>query len=207
MKLRRLALTFICCWGLVLWAVDSVVAQGARIWLDPATLDLSPGSEGALDIRVESEVQLAGVEVHLKFDPALLEVVDVDTSAAGTQIAHGDFLSPDFVVRNTVDPANGAVDYAIACIPPDKGASGSGVLARVTFRALAEGESLVPVSGALLADVESQPVTVQTGSGVVVISRPGTSSTVWVLIGLVAVAVATGFVAVFWSTVKARQSL
>ncbi len=207
MKPLRLALILVCCWGLALWAGGSVIAQEARIWIDPATLDLAPGSEGTLDIRVESAVPLAGAEVHLKFDPVLLEVVDAEPSAAGTQIAHGNFLSPDFVALNAVNSVDGTVDYAIACIPPDKGSSGSGVLAHVTFRALAKGESLVPVSGVLLADVEGQPIAVETESSVVVIGRPGPSSTVWILIGFVAAAVAAGFVAVFWSTFKARQSL
>jgi hypothetical protein len=207
MKLRRLVLILFCCWGLALCVVDSVAAQGARIWLDPAALALTPGSEGTLDIRVEDVVELAGAEVHLKFDPALLEVVDADPSTAGTQIAHGDFLSPDFVVQNVANSVAGTVDYSIACIPPGKGGSGGGVLARVTFRALAEGESLVSVSGALLADVEGQSIAVEMESGVVVVGRRGPSLTVWVLIGLVAAAVAAGCVAVFWSTVKARQSL
>jgi hypothetical protein len=201
-KFRRLALILLGCWGLVAWIAGSVVAQGAKMWLDPPTLDLAPGDEGALDIRVENVTQLAGAEVHLIFDPALLEVVDADPSTEGAQIAHGGFLSPDFVAQNAADPVAGTVDYAIACMPLDKSVSGSGVLSRVTFRALAEGETLVDISGFLLANRQEQPIAVETGSSVVVVSRPGPSSAVWVLIGLVAVAVAAGFVAVVWNAVK-----
>jgi hypothetical protein len=201
-KFRRLALILLGCWGFVVWIAGSVVAQGAKMWLDPPTLDLAPGDEGTLGIRVENVTQLAGAEVHLIFDPALLEVVDADPSTEGAQIAHGDFLSPDFVAQNTADPVAGTVDYAIACMPLDRSVSGSGVLSRVTFRALAEGETLVDISGFLLANMQEQPIAVKTGSSVVVVSRPGPSSAVWVLIGLVAVAVAAGFVAVVWNAVK-----
>ena len=182
----------------------SVAGQGTRMWLEPATLDLAPGDEGTLEIHIGNVTELAGAEVHLTFDPALLEVGDADPSTEGTQIAHGDFLSPDFIVQNTADPANGTVDYAIACIGLDKTASGSGILSRITFHALAEGETLITISGVLLSDAQGQPIAVETDSGVAVITRPGPSLRVWVLIGLVAAAVGTGFVTVLWLTVKER---
>jgi hypothetical protein len=204
-RIRCWTLMLFGCWGLIFWVVSSAAAQGAGVWLDPATLDLAPGDVGTLDIRVENVARLAGAEVHLAFDPVLLEVVDAEPSAEGTQIAHGDFLSPDFVAQNDADQRVGTVDYAIACLPADKEVSGSGVLARVTVRALAEGETLVPVNGVLLADSDGQPISVETESGVVVIRRPGPSPVVLVLIGLVAVAVAVGSVAVVWNSIRARQ--
>jgi hypothetical protein len=202
--LGRFAVILVGCWGFVVLVAAPVAAPGARIWLDPATLDLAPGDVGTLEIRVEDIAELAGAEVHLTFDPALLEVVDADPAIEGTQIAHGDFLSPDFVVQNVADPANGTVDYAIATMQLDKAASGSGVLARITFDALAEGETLITISGALLADMQGRPIEVETGSSVAVISRPGPSPGVWALIGLVAAAVVAGFVAVVWNAVKER---
>ena len=202
--LRRSALILVGCWGFVVLVAAPVAAPGTRIWLDPVTLDLSPGEVGTLEIRLEDVNQLAGAEVHLTFDPALLEVVDADPATEGTQIAHGDFLSPDFVVQNITDPSQGTVDYAIASMQLDEAASGSGVLARITFRALAEGETLVTISGVLLADTQGRPIQVETGSSVAVISRSGPSAGVWVLIGLVAAAVVAGFIAVVWNAVKER---
>jgi hypothetical protein len=159
-----------------------------------------------VEIRVEDVARLAGAEVHLTFDPVLLEVVDADSEMEGVQIAHGDFLSPDFVAQNGVaqnatDPPVSTIDYAIVCMPLDKAVGGSGVLARITFRALAEGETNIRISGALLSDTESQPIAAETTSSTVVI-RPGSFPAVWILIGLVAVAVAMGFVTVLWRTVK-----
>ena len=206
-KLGRFALILVCslCLSrLVARTASSRAAPGARMWLDPPTLDLAPGDVATLDLRVESTSQLAGAEVHVTFDPALLEVIDADSATEGTQIAHGDFLSPDFVVQNSANPGDGTVDYAIASMELDQSASGSGVLARITFRALAEGETLVTISGALLADLEGQPIEVETGSSVAVISRPGPSAGVWLMIGLVAAAVVAGFIAVAWNTMRER---
>jgi hypothetical protein len=167
-------------------------------------LELAPGDEGTLDVRVEDVAQMAGAELHLTFDPAVLEVVDADSLMEGVQIAHGDFLSPDFVVQNIAEPGTGGVDYAIACMPLDKAVSGSGVLARVTFRALAKGEIQVAVRSALLADVQERPIPVETGSSVVVVSRLNPPLAVWIPIGLIAVAVVAGFVVVVRNAVKAR---
>lgn len=181
-----------------------VVGQEATLRLEPDMLELAPGDEGALEIRMENVEKLAGIELHLAFDPVLLEVVDQDIAEEGAQIAHGDFLSPDFVAQNLTQVDEGVIDYAIACIPVDKAVSGSGTLARVRFRALSEGETIVEIRGFLLSDPEGQPIGATTESSLIVVSRGGPSSTVWVLIGIVAVIVVSGFIAVMWRTVKAR---
>ena len=204
LKLSHSVLILLGCCGLVIWVAGPAAAQGAVIWLDPATLNLAPGDTGTLDIRVENVIQLAGAEVNLTFDPALLEVVDADPTAEGVQIAYGDFLSPDFVVRNTADLVTGTVEYSIACMPLDEAVSGGGVLACITFRALAEGETRVTIRSALLADMQRQPITVETDSSVVVVSRSGPSPEVWALIGLVAAAVVAGLIAVAWHFVIER---
>lgn len=203
-KHRRSALISFVCWGLVIGIAMSTGAQSTRIWLDPARLEMAPGDTGTLEIRVENVHQLAGAEVHLTFAPALLEATDEDPSTEGVQIAHGDFLSPDFVAQNIAKADNGTIDYAIACIPVGKAASGSGVLARISFHALSEGETLVAIRSVLFADPQGQPIETDADSSLIVISRSGPPSTVWVLIGLVAVAVAIGLIAVVWSAIKAR---
>jgi hypothetical protein len=203
-QLHHFALVLFGYWAIALLIAPPVLGLSPRMWLDPETLNLAPGDVATVDIHVEDVVELAGVEVHLTFDPALLEVVDADPSSEGMQIAHGDFLSADFVVQNVADPAKGTVDYAIAPMQLDKAASGSGILARITFRALAEGETRIEISGALLADTEGRPIAVETGSSVAVISRPGPSAGVWALIGLVAAAVVAGFIAVAWTTIQER---
>ncbi|RLC97835.1 MAG: hypothetical protein DRI77_06410 [Chloroflexi bacterium] len=191
------------CLGIVVWITGAAAAQGgAKILLTPETLALAPGDSGTLEIRVENVAQLAGAEVHLTFDPILLEIVDADTEVEGIQIAHGHFLSPDFVVQNIADPSAGTIDYAIVCMPVDKAADGSGVLARATFNTLIEGETEVRIRSTILSDMQGQSITVETGPGAVVTSHSSPSLGVWVMIGLVTVAVAAGFVVVVWRAVR-----
>ena len=192
-------------WTLAAWITGPADAQGgARILLAPETLALAPGDTGTLEIRLEEIAQLVGVEVHLTFDPSLLEVTDADPAADGAQIAHGDFISPDFVVQNVADPSAGTIDYAIACMSLDDAGSGSGLLARINFNVLAEGETEIKIRSTILGDVEGQAIPVEIGPGVIVTSRSDPSRAAWAVIGLVAVAVAAGFVAVVWRAVRAR---
>ena len=206
LRICRLVLLVLGCCGLAVFATGSVAAQGARVWLDPETLELAVDDVVTVDIRVDNVVQMAGAEVHLTYDPALLEVVDADPATEGIQIAHGDFLSPDFVVQNGADQAAGTLDYAIACMPLDKAVSGDGVLARITLRGLAGGEAPVAIHTVLLANSQGQMIAAETGSSQAVISRPS-SPAVWLLIGLAVtvVAIATGATMVLRNAVSAHN--
>jgi len=183
--------------------VGAVRAQGGRLWVEPDTMALAPGDEGTVEIWVAGVSGLAGAEIHLTFDQQLLQVVDAEAEVEGVQIAHGGFLPADFVVQNSADQAKGTIDYAIACNPVSRAVSGSGVLARVTFQAAAEGETWVDIRSALLADAGAQPIAVETDPSVIVVRRPGPSPAVWTLIGMVAIAVTAGFCVVLWRTFKA----
>ncbi|OQY23801.1 MAG: hypothetical protein B6I35_02930 [Anaerolineaceae bacterium 4572_32.2] len=207
-KLYRSTTILLTCLGIVAWVAGAADAQeGAKILPSPERLILAPGDTGTVEIRVENVAQLAGAEVHLTFDPALLEIVDADPETEGTQIAHGDFPSPDFVVRNVADPSTGVIDYAISCMSLDKAVSGSGVLARITFHVLTEGETVVAIRSAILGDIQGQSIPVETGPGAIITSHSGPSLGVWVVIGLVAVAVAAGFIVVVWRALKTRYDV
>ncbi len=202
-KPYRSIIVLLACLGIAAWIVGVASAQeGTSISLGPETLALAPGDTGSVEIRVENITRLAGAEIHLTFDPTLLEIVDADPETEGAQIAHGDFLSPDFVVQNVADSSEGMIDYAISCMPLDKAVSGSGVLARVTFHTLGEGETVIEVNSVMLSDVQGQLIPVETRSGAVVTSHSGLSITVWAMIGLVAVAVMAGFTVVVWRAAK-----
>lgn len=176
--------------GIILNSVaDPAGAQAvAAVRLEPSSLEVREGAKSTLSVKVEDVEDLAGAEVHLVFDPRMLAVVDANPEEDGIQIAHGDFLSPDFVVQNAADQTSGKIDYAIACMPLDKSVTGGGTLARVTIEALATGESEVSIESALLADSRSQPIGVELGSSTVSIGS-GRAPT-GLLAGGLAVAVA-----------------
>jgi hypothetical protein len=204
LDVRRISPVLLGCIVLIVWAVGSASAQGARLWLDPASLDVAPGDVKTLDVRVKDVTMLAGAEVHLTYDPALLEVVDADPAVDGVQIAHGDFLNPEFVVQNSADGVAGTVDYAIATMSLDNAVSGEGVLARVTFRGLSKGKTTIAVQGVLLANRDGQPIEVETDSSQVVVGGLG-APILWLLIGLIGVVILVAAVVILRSIALARR--
>ena len=108
-------------------------------------------------ISVENIEDLIAFEVHLSFDPSVLEVME---------LKNGEFIQADFMVQNTFDNAAGTIDYAVAQIdsPPAKG---SGTLLEIIFRTKAPGQTSIHLrgtqaapAGILLSDSNGQEIPV-----------------------------------------------
>jgi hypothetical protein len=138
--------------------------EGATVRLEPLS-----GQESAdavtVAIRIENATRLYGVEVHLAFDPARLEVQDTDPDTEGVQIQVGEFPSPDFVVQNQADNTKGTIDYAVTQLAPREAVSGSGVLATVTAKGKDKDISSLTFVGAKLANPDGQEIPSQTVDG------------------------------------------
>lgn len=151
-------------------------AQGTTIVkIAPATTTVAVNGTVVVTVAIEGVSNLAGAEVHLSFDPALLEVADADAGTAGVQIAHGNFLSPDFVAQNQVNTTTGMIDYAIAQMPPHAAVNGTGTLANITFKAKAAGTSALTLVTVLLADPNGGNIAVTAQSGSLTITPPATT--------------------------------
>ncbi len=95
---------------------------------------IAAGAETTIVVRLENATGVYGIDVRAAFDPALLEVVDADATAAGVQVEPGSFPQPDFVAANTVDPAAGTIRYVVTQLNPTPPATGDGVLFIVRLR-------------------------------------------------------------------------
>jgi LysM repeat protein len=141
------------------------LAQGPTVVIDPPGREVAVGATTTVDIRIENVSDLFGAEVHLTFDPALLEGVDADAGTAGVQIQPGAFLSPDFTAQNAVDQAAGKIDFAISQMSPRGPVSGSGVLATITFTGKAAGTSPINFVNVILAAPGGIPISAGTQGG------------------------------------------
>jgi len=192
---------------LFLFLENAVFAQQtAQVWFEPGEMDLALGAEGVLEVHVRDVQQLAGIELHIAFDPNVLTVVDADPGREGVQIQNGGFLTPEFVIRNEVLIEEGTLTYSVACGSPleENVVSGAGVLAKIPFRAVSDGKTLVEMQSVLLANKSGEqiPVEEEVRPAVVNVGRPGSYPEVWVVIGLVAVLVVAGLVVVLWRAVR-----
>jgi LysM repeat protein len=155
------------------------LAQDTKVFIDPSTREIVLGETKKVRIQVENVTGLFGAEVHLTFDPNLLEVVDADADKDGVQIEPGDFLSPDFMAKNNVDQSTGRIVFAVAQMPPHEPVSGSGVLAKVEFRGKAAGTSALtfsttqPTSPVILSDRDGNAISTSIQNGTVIVTAAG----------------------------------
>ena len=114
-----------------------VFAAAPSVSLGNGVLELSVGQSVPLPVRVADVQDLYGFEMHLRFDPAIVQVADSDPNSSGVQVATGDFLSADFVVQNRADNQAGTIDFAVTQLNPSEPKSGSGTLFTVYFQGIA----------------------------------------------------------------------
>jgi LysM repeat protein len=128
---------------------------GTVLRVEPGTFSTQLNETFDAFIRIENVSGLAAYEIHLAFNPAVLEVVE---------LANGGFLVADFTVQNTFDNTAGTIDYAIAQLNANP-TDGSGALLRIKFRGKANGVSDLSLrslpaapGGILLATVNGSAV-------------------------------------------------
>ena len=137
---------------------------------DPPSLTLRPGEQGTIAIRVDNAADVYGVELHLRFDPALVEVVDAQPGQPGTQIAAGDWLAQGFAAVNKADNTAGTIDYAVTLINPAPALSGGGAVAVITFKGKAAGTSPLTVQKAIIASRQGKEIASQWQNGAITVA-------------------------------------
>ena len=125
-------------------------AQGnVVVRVEPSTSSVPLNNAANVSIKVDNIANLSAIELHLSFNPGVLEV---------TGMTNGGFVAADFTAQNTFDNASGTIDYAIAQMNRAP-AQGNGTLLNIVFRTKANGSSTVTTrptqaapSGLLLSD-------------------------------------------------------
>jgi hypothetical protein len=177
MKSLSIKTTFFLLMILTLFLTSSLVfAQGeAQVYLQPID---STGGILTVDVIAENVTDLYGAEFHLKYDPAVLSVQDLDTGQNGVQIETGTLLPADqgFVVANKVEEAEGTITFAMTLLNPAPPVSGKGPLAQVRFNVLQNGLTTINVEHAKLVAANLQTIPSQTSPLTIEVSLPGTAA-------------------------------
>ncbi len=153
-----------------------IVQAEVVVRLEPATPQVNIGDIFDVAIRIDNVTNLAGADVQLQFNPAVLQVQDADPGKEGTQIQPGDFPVPNFVATNVVTNTTGNIQYAVVQLPPTSPVSGNGLLATITFQAIASGVSPLDFTQAILANDLAQPIPATTQSGQITAGQGPTST-------------------------------
>ncbi len=112
--------------------------QNATLALDPSTGSYIIGNTYTLNIRLNTNGNdTAGADIHyLNYNPALIEIQDSVSGTAGAQIQAGSLYTNTVV--NSVDTVNGRINFSQTSFGGTT-YNGTGILASVTFKALAGG--------------------------------------------------------------------
>jgi LysM repeat protein len=148
-------------------SASQVAAQsGTVIKFEPASVTIAPGATTVVNVRIENVSNLGGVEVHLTYNAAIVEV---------QQVEDGGFPPPDYKVQNSF--GGGKIDYAIAILPNQHSpANGSGVLMKITFIGKAVGQSPLNFSSLLLAASGGGPISTTAQNGSITVSQVSSST-------------------------------
>lgn len=118
------------------------LAIGPNLALSPAVQSVSIGQTFTADILLDTKgMAIDGVDIYsLRYNPAILEVQDANTSVNGVQISAGTLLAN--TLTNTVNAANGTIQFSQVTTGGST-YTGSGKLATITFKGKAVGTSLI----------------------------------------------------------------
>lgn len=139
----------------------TLAQSGTRVYLQPVE---STAGLLTVDVMVENVTDLYGLEIHLKYDPALLEVQDSKTDQEGVQVESGALLpvAQGFVVANQVNQGQGTILYALTLLNPAPAVQGSGPVARITFKILQAAPTTINIEQATLVAVTLQTIPAET---------------------------------------------
>jgi hypothetical protein len=188
----RITVRFVGSW--IVLALCSLVLTGfawhiiqpqTMLKVNPPTLRMRVRQTAQVSLMIDQVTNLYGIELHLRFDPESLQVLDANPDQDGIQIEPGALPSPDFVVLNSVDNQRGTIDYAATQLQPRAPGEGEGVVARITFQAKQVTDSEIQFEQLLLADTNGKNIDATTQSGQVRVQN----SIPWTLVAAVGLAV------------------
>jgi len=156
----RLALALLLA-GVAGFAAGASAQLEAVVRIEPPQGAYQLGETFAVEVRIDDVVDLYGLDVHLAFDPARLEVVEAAVTP-GT-----DLLSPPWLILfNQVDNQAGTIWYVVTLLNPHPPVSGSGVLFSFHFKTLAMGSATAGVTELMLSDINGGLIPATTAGAV-----------------------------------------
>jgi len=128
-----------------------LAAGGARAEFVPSSLELEAGEVATVELMVYDAVRMFGYQLRLGFDPAVIEMVDMDPLREGINVEPGDLIQADYVPQNACDNVAGTVIMAVTQIG-GASRSGDGRLLTMMVRGKGEGQTTIRFEDVSLVD-------------------------------------------------------
>jgi LysM repeat protein len=130
------------------------------LYLEPSVLNLPLGGTATVNVWVDSAWHLNTLSLEMSFNPAYVQVEDADPAAQGVQIAPGRIPQPDQVLQNGVTGTDGHIIYQVSQ-SAGTGADGSGIVATITLRGIAEGGTPLRFESIAATDPNGNSLTIE----------------------------------------------
>ncbi len=127
----------------------------AVLRIDPPVVNLAVGETCLVQVWLDNVEGLQSIELQVGFDPRYVRIEDTNPEMAGVQVGAGIIPMPTNVIQNEVDDNAGLISYHAAQAPGNP-VSGSGMVASMIARALADGGSPLSLGVAYLRGPEDQ---------------------------------------------------
>jgi hypothetical protein len=115
------------------------ITSAATLSLSPSSQNVNVGDMFSVIVNLDTQgASIDGVDLrYLNYNPAILQLQDGNTSASGVQITPGNLMPMTLV--NSTNTNLGRITFSQATSGGNNKYKGSGVLATLTFKALAAG--------------------------------------------------------------------
>jgi len=142
--------------------IQEVPTEQGILSISPPAATMHVGEIITVTAVISDITALAGIDLELTFDPAIVEVVDANSTVNGVQISPGDCPIPGQTVENSADNSTGTISYSTATMAPNPACNGDGVVMSITFRGRAVGNSAIAFSSWDLSDANGLPISTNT---------------------------------------------
>ena len=119
--------------------------------IEPSSINVAVGNTFSVSLMITDVVDLYSWEVRIDFDPNAIECIGAEEGPF--LISVGPTTWPAPLINNTA----GYIQMACALLAPP-GASGSGILADITFRCISAMESPLLITSSTLLDSATEPI-------------------------------------------------
>ena len=146
----------------------SAAARGqAKVGFSPSFRIVPAGSETTVEVVASSVADLYAGELEIRYDPAALSVLDADANKDGVQIGVGEVFagSGAFVALNSVDTSAGVIRFAATLLDPTPALQGNAVLARITFKGVKSGPTMLRFGNVQLLTAQAVALDVKAQDG------------------------------------------
>lgn len=148
------------------------VQAGVVVRAQPLSPQVEVGDTVVVEIVVQDVTDLYAADVQLQFDPALFQAEDALPDQDGVQAEPGPLFTQVFPAVNAINNQDGQAQYAVTQVGPIESVSGTGVLARIVFRAQANGVGTFSFPQVKLSTRDAVEIPVTTQPGQVGVGQP-----------------------------------